>query len=64
VARREVLISPYSIGKIDWEGDTLPVAVTKQQIENSPGIDSEKPVSRQYEKSYLGYCCRRIGLKT
>lgn len=52
---REVLISPYAIGQTDWAGDTLPVTVTKEQVKNSPSIDSDKPISRQYEKSYLGY---------
>lgn len=52
---REVLISPYSIGQPDWAGDVLPAKITKDQVKNSPVIDSDKPVSRQYEKSYLGY---------
>jgi hypothetical protein len=52
---REVLISPYSIGRIDWASDKLPVAVNKEQVKNSPGIDSHKPISRQFERSYLGY---------
>jgi hypothetical protein len=52
---RDVLISPYSMGRADWEGETLPVTVTKEQVKNSPSIDSDKPISRQYEKSYLGY---------
>jgi hypothetical protein len=52
---REVLISPYSLGQPDWDGETLPVTVTREQVRNSPGIDSDEPVSRQYERSYLGY---------
>jgi hypothetical protein len=52
---REVLISPYSIDPMDRLADTLPVSVTKDQVRNSPSIDSDKPVSRQYERSYLGY---------
>lgn len=52
---RDVLISPYSLGQPDWDGKTLPVTVTKEQVRNSPGIDSDLPVSRQYERSYLGY---------
>ena len=51
----EVLISPYGINKPDWSTKALPANVTKQQIKNSPGIDTDKPVSRQYERSYLGY---------
>jgi hypothetical protein len=52
---RKVLISPYAMGQPDWAGETLPVFVTKEQVRNSPGIDSHKPISRQYEESYLGY---------
>jgi hypothetical protein len=52
---REVLISPYAMGQADWEGGNLPVTVSKEQVKNSPSIDVDKPVSRQYEKSYLGY---------
>jgi hypothetical protein len=55
LAGRDVLISPYSLGQPDWAGATLPVNVTKEQVRNSPGIDSHLPVSRQYERSYLGY---------
>jgi hypothetical protein len=52
---RDVLISPYSVGEPSWSGDILPVKVTKEQIKNSPSINSDRPVSRQYERSYLGY---------
>jgi hypothetical protein len=52
---REVLISPYSIDRMDRLAETLPVTVTKDQVRNSPSIDSDKPVSRQYERGYLGY---------
>ncbi len=52
---REVLLSPYSIGQADWAGKVLPVTITKEQVTNSPGIDTDKPISRQYESSYLGY---------
>jgi hypothetical protein len=52
---RDVLISPYSIGRPDTAGSVLPATISKQQIEESPNIDSDRPVSRQYEKSYLGY---------
>jgi hypothetical protein len=36
------------------------VSVTKDQVKNSPGIDSHKPVSRQHElaySAYYGYPC-------
>jgi hypothetical protein len=52
---RDVLISPYSISQPSWSGHVLPATITKEQIKNSPDIDTDKPVSRQYEKRYLGY---------
>jgi len=46
---RKVLISPAALQKPDWENEIFPVNLTKEQIENSPDIDTEKPVSRQHE---------------
>jgi hypothetical protein len=51
----EVLISTHSLGQVDWTRAVLPVTITKDQIKHSPGIDTDKPISRQYESSYLGY---------
>jgi uncharacterized protein YrrD len=55
LAGREVLISPYSIGQVAWESETLPVNLTKAQIKNSPDIDTARPVSRQFERNYYAY---------
>ncbi|MFZ0288283.1 MAG: PRC-barrel domain-containing protein [Candidatus Sulfotelmatobacter sp.] len=52
---REVLISPFSVTNLDWPAKRLDVALTKKQVENSPSIDTQRPVSRQYETEYLGY---------
>ncbi len=52
---KEVLISPFAILNTDWQAKCLDVVLTKKQIENSPNIDTHKPVSRQHEASYLGY---------
>jgi hypothetical protein len=52
---RKVLISPISVGHADWLARTLPVSITKQQVKNSPGFDSDKPVSRQNEEQFMGY---------
>jgi hypothetical protein len=52
---REVLLSPYSMGEPDWGRKVLPFAVTREQVKNSPDVNTDQPVSRQYEKSYLGY---------
>ena len=52
---RRVLISPISVQRPDWQDHTLPVSITKQQVQNSPGIDTHMPVSRQNEEQMLGY---------
>ncbi len=53
--RRRVLISPIAIGRPNWSEKILPVSLTKEQVKNSPDIDTDKPVSRQHEMGYLGY---------
>ena len=55
LSSRKVLISPVSIDHPDWTGRVLPVSLTKEQVKNSPDIDTDKPVSRQHERRYLGY---------
>jgi PRC-barrel domain protein len=52
---RLVLISPYAFGNFYQEGDCLRLNLTREQIENSPSIESHKPVSRQYEEEYYRY---------
>ncbi len=50
LSQRKVLISPQALLKADWENQQLPVNLTKKQIEDSPDIDTDKPVSRQHEE--------------
>ena len=52
---REVLISPFSVTNVDWPAKRLDVELTKKQVKDSPSIDTQRPVSRQYETEYLGY---------
>lgn len=52
---RQVLISPISVVNTDWQAKRLDVALTKKQVENSPDIDTHRPVSRQHEAEYFGY---------
>ncbi len=46
---RKVLVFSTNIEQPDWSEHILPVTLTKQQIETSPDIDLDKPVSRQHE---------------
>jgi len=52
---RKVLISPASFLDADWSRQILTVSLTKEQIENSPHIDKDKPVSRQKEVDLAAY---------
>src|SRR5947199_3251390 len=51
---RLVLISPHAFGNLHQNADCLLVNLTRQQIENSPAIDSHKPVSLQYQAYWDG----------
>ena len=55
LAGRKVLISPHAFGSLHRAGKLLLVNLTRKQIEDSPSIESHKPVSRQYEEEYYRY---------
>jgi hypothetical protein len=46
---RLVLLSPHAFGNLNQVDKTLGIKLLKKQIEESPSIDSRKPVSRQHE---------------
>jgi len=52
---RQVLISPYTIGSIDKEAATIAINLSEKQIEESPSLESDKPVSHQFEVAFYGY---------
>jgi hypothetical protein len=56
--RRHVLIPPLALRALDETGATLHVTLTKAQVRDSPGIDTDKPVSRQHAielAQYFGF---------
>ena len=55
LAGRQVLISPYALGAVSKEEQHIVIDLTKKQIEDSPSLNSEKPVSRQFEEAYYGH---------
>lgn len=55
ISGRLVLISPHAFASLPQAGKVLPVNLDRKQIENSPAIESHKPVSRQYEEEYYRY---------
>jgi len=52
---RHVLISPYALVAVVREEQHITIDLTKKQIEDSPSLKSDKPVSRQFEETYYGY---------
>jgi len=55
LSSRKVLISPIAIGQSSLGDRILPASISREQVKNSPDIDTDKPVSRQHEMLYLGY---------
>lgn len=52
---RKVLISPISVTAVNAEDRVLTIVMSRQQVKDSPDIDTDKPISRQHERSLLGY---------
>ncbi len=52
---RQVLISPHAVAAVSKNDRRIDVRLTKLQVENSPGIDTHKPISRQQEEDYFNY---------
>ena len=46
---RKVLVPPGVLGQLNWTASTFPLALTRKQVEKSPDIDTDKPVSRQQQ---------------
>lgn len=52
---RQVLISPYALAAVNDAEQHVEINLTKKQIEDSPPLESDKPVSRQFEDAYYGF---------
>ncbi len=46
---RKVLISPFTFEEPDWQNKLFLVRLSREDVKNSPDIDTKKPVSRQEE---------------
>jgi hypothetical protein len=46
---RKVLLAPQVIGKPDWIHSIIPVMVTREQVRQSPDIDTDVPIERVNE---------------
>jgi len=52
---RQVLISPHALLSVMSQEQSIAVDLNNKQIEDSPSLDHDKPVSRQFEATYYGY---------
>ena len=52
---RKVLISPHAVTSVDWNARAIATNLSRTQIQASPSIDTDKPVSRQHESEYHRY---------
>ncbi|SRR5665213_1886457 len=55
LSSRQVLISPYALSYVNQDEKTISVDLTQKQIEDSPALTSDEPVSRHFEQSYFAY---------
>jgi uncharacterized protein YrrD len=53
--RKRALVSTTALGRPDWSQRKFPVNLTREQVKNSPDLDTDKPVSRQQEIAMNAY---------
>lgn len=53
--KRKVLIAPAALDGVQLGDRRIAVSLTREQIENSPSIAADQPVSRQHEVDLLQY---------
>lgn len=52
---RQVVLSPHSFGEWQLGAKSMGVRLTRKRIEESPSLESHRPVSRQFEVEYFQY---------
>jgi uncharacterized protein YrrD len=52
--RRKVLLSPAVLGRPDE--NTIQVLLTREQVQSSPDVEADQPVSRQQEIAMVRHC--------
>jgi len=51
LAGRRVLLAPAAVGAVDHQGQAISTGLTRRQVEESPGAETDQPVSRQHEEA-------------
>jgi sporulation protein YlmC with PRC-barrel domain len=52
---RKVLLPTSALGHADTQSQRFSVKLTRQQVKDSPDVDTQRPVSRQSESDLYGY---------
>ena len=52
---RQVLIAPSAFKAVDWEEGLFLVNLTKEQVQTSPNVNTDLPVSRQQEEDLANH---------
>jgi hypothetical protein len=52
---RQVILPPVALGHPDASGERVPAKLTRKQVEESPGVGFDAPVSRQKEIDWYRY---------
>ena len=52
---RHILIAPEAIGVKNWDAAFFPALVSKAQVENSPVVEIDKPITREKELELVQY---------
>lgn len=55
LTKRKVLISPLALDEPDWGSGRFAVKLSKAQIEDSPPLERDAPVSHEYEREWTAY---------
>jgi len=55
LSARKVLISPNALVQHSWASGIFRANLNREQVRNSPDIDTDKPVSRQQEEELANY---------
>jgi sporulation protein YlmC with PRC-barrel domain len=55
LVNREVLIAPEFVESVDRDVRTLYTGLTRKQVENSPGVEADRPVADQQEIAYYDH---------
>ena len=57
---KRVLISPIFIDAPRWSSGEIPVALTREEVEQAPPLRSDAPISRRYEKEWFDVKSRQM----